>query len=150
MGDPEGVLADLKESFQRWSEKQSEVSPAELQAFLRSVGQQVSLADMVAIVEEVDHNGTGVADFNDVLSLLHNARREKADDPQAALRAAFKAFDRADLGYISPAELVRVMGEFGEQVDLREASELLRFADRNGDGEINYEEFCRFIAGAKQ
>eukprot|EP00756_Hemistasia_phaeocysticola_P061437 Hpha_TRINITY_DN4925_c0_g1::TRINITY_DN4925_c0_g1_i1::g.51276::m.51276/K02183/CALM; calmodulin len=148
--DPEGVLAELKEEFIKWNTKGTpDVLAEDLCAFLKTTGQDLPLEDVTQLIDEVDRTGSGVADFNDILALLSNAQREKADDPQAPLRQAFRSFDRSDTGVISALDLHRTMMELGEQVHLEECKELLRFADRNGDGDINFEEFSRFLAVGK-
>ena len=52
---------------------------------------------------------------------------------------AFKVFDVDGNGYITAAELKRVMTGIGEALTDAEVGEMLRAADTNNDGKINYE-----------
>ena len=52
---------------------------------------------------------------------------------------AFKVFDRDGNGFISKAELHYVMTNLGERLTDKEADEMIREADVDGDRHINYE-----------
>ena len=51
-----------------------------------------------------------------------------------------KVFDRDGNGFISAAELRHVMTNLGEKLTDEEVDEMIREADVDGDGQINYEE----------
>ena len=55
---------------------------------------------------------------------------------------AFKACYRYGNGFISAAELRHVMTNLGEKLTDEEVDEMIREADVDGDGQINYEEFA--------
>lgn len=58
---------------------------------------------------------------------------------------AFKIFDKEGNGLISVTELRHIMITLGDQLNEDEVNELLREADSDGDGFINYEEFIRTL-----
>ena len=55
------------------------------------------------------------------------------------VRQAFKMFDKDGNGTVSASELRRVMMNLGEKLSEEEVDEMMREADIDGDGEINYE-----------
>ena len=55
------------------------------------------------------------------------------------------AFDRDGNGFISAAELRHVMTNLGEKLTDEEVDEMIREADVDGDGQINYEEFVKMM-----
>merc|ERR1740139_1540782 len=69
------------------------------------------------------------------------ARKMKDTDTEEELIEAFKVFDRDGNGFISAAELRHVMTNLGEKLTDEEVDEMIREADVDGDGQINYEEF---------
>lgn len=48
-------------------------------------------------------------------------------------------------GYISAAELRHVMTNLGEKLTDEEVDEMIREADIDGDGQVNYEEFVQMM-----
>jgi len=62
-------------------------------------------------------------------------------DSEEELLSAFKVFDKDGNGFISPTELRRIMMNVGETLTDEEVDEMIRGADMDGDGQINYEEF---------
>ena len=66
------------------------------------------------------------------------ARYTKDNDNEEDLLSAFRVFDRDDSGKISKAELRHVMTNLGEKLTDEEAEEMMKEADIDGDGEIDY------------
>ena len=64
-----------------------------------------------------------------------NASREAIGE----LKAAFKAFDKDGNGYISRAELTEVMRKSGDKLSEDEVDGMIRKADLDKDGQVNYE-----------
>ncbi len=58
---------------------------------------------------------------------------------QDEIRDAFKVFDSDGNGYISAAELRHVMHNLGEKLKDEEVDEMIREADIDGDGQINFD-----------
>ena len=92
---------------------------------------------------QVDADGNGTIDFPEFLSLM--ARKMKDTDTEEELIEAFKVFDRDGNGFISAAELRHVMTNLGEKLTDEEVDEMIREADVDGDGAINYQEFVRMM-----
>ena len=57
------------------------------------------------------------------------------------IKEAFKVFDKDGNGFISAAELRHIMTNLGEKLTDEEVDEMIREADVDGDGQINYDEF---------
>ena len=62
-----------------------------------------------------------------------------------SLTASFRVFDKDGNGYISSAELRHVMTNLGEKLTDEEVDEMIREADIDGDGQVNYEEFVAMM-----
>jgi calmodulin len=75
----------------------------------------------------------------------NKVRKMKDTDTEEELVEAFKVFDRDGNGLISAAELRHVMTNLGEKLTDDEVDEMIREADIDGDGHINYEEFVRMM-----
>ena len=70
----------------------------------------------------------------------------KDTDSEEEIREAFRVFDKDGNGFISAAELRHVMTNLGEKLTDEEVDEMIREADIDGDGQVNYEgNFSGFI-----
>jgi centrin-1 len=66
-------------------------------------------------------------------------------DPREEILKAFRLFDDDSTGKVSLKNLKRVARELGETMTDEELQEMIDEADRDGDGEINEEEFIRIM-----
>ena len=64
-----------------------------------------------------------------------------SSDSDAYFHETFRAFDRNSDGFISVKEIQRTMKNLGERLSYKQAKEMLKVADRNGDGKLSREEF---------
>jgi calmodulin len=85
----------------------------------------------------------GTIDFPEFLTMM--ARKMKDTDSEEEILEAFKVFDKDGNGFISAAELRHIMTNLGEKLSDEEVDEMIREADIDGDGQINYEEFVKMM-----
>ena len=57
----------------------------------------------------------------------------------------FRVFDQDDDGFISADELRHVMVNLGEKYTDEKVNDMIREADADGDGQVNYEEFVTMM-----
>lgn len=69
------------------------------------------------------------------------SRKVKKSDTDSELREAFNIFDRDGSGTINADELRQVMKALGEDLSDAEIDEMIKEADKNGDGSID----CTFL-----
>ncbi len=119
------------------------ITTKELGTVMRSLGQNPTEAELQDMINEVDADGNGTIDFPEFLNLM--ARKMKDTDSEEELKEAFRVFDKDQNGFISAAELRHVMTNLGEKLTDDEVDEMIREADVDGDGQINYEEFVKMM-----
>jgi calmodulin len=67
----------------------------------------------------------------------------KYDDEE--LWFAFKKFDLDNSGYITVAELRKILTNIGQNFTEAQISNMVASVDRDGDGRLNFQEFCRLM-----
>nr|XP_048706118.1 calmodulin-like protein 3 [Caretta caretta] len=140
----EGQIAEFKEAFSLFDKDgDGSITTSELGTVMRSLGQNPTEAELQDMISELDADGSGTVDFPEFLSMM--ARKMRDTDSEEEIREAFRVFDRDKNGYISAAELRHVMTNLGEKLTDEEVDEMIKEADSNSDGQVNYEEFVRMM-----
>lgn len=122
---------------------QGTITTKELGTVMRSLGQNPTEAELMDMINEIDADGNGDIDFPEFLTVM--ARKMKDTDSEEEILEAFKVFDKDGNGFISAAELRHIMTNLGEKLTDEEVDEMIREADIDGDGQINYEEFVKMM-----
>ncbi|KAG8805834.1 hypothetical protein FRC17_005306, partial [Serendipita sp. 399] len=129
---------EFKEAFSLFDKDgDGTITTRELGTVMRSLGQNPTEAEIQEMINEVDSDGNGTIDFPEFLTMM--ARKMKDTDSEEEIKEAFKVFDKDGNGFISSAELRHVMLNLGEKLSDNEVDEMIREADVDGDGQINYE-----------
>ena len=76
-----------------------------------------------------------------ILMISHAGEKDSRED----IEKVFKLFDDDNPNKISFRNLARVAEELGENIDDEELQDMINQADRDGDGEINIDEFYRIM-----
>ena len=134
----EEQIAEFKEAFSLFDKDgDGTITTKELGTVMRSLGQNPTEAELQDMINEVDADGNGTIDFPEFLTMM--ARKMKETDSEDEIREAFRVFDKDGNGFISAAELRHVMTNLGEKLTDEEVDEMIREADIDGDGQVNYE-----------
>lgn len=140
----EEQVAEFKETFSLFDKNgDGQICTKDLGIYMRSQGQNPSEAELQDMIYEVDADNNGTIDFPEFLTMM--VRKLKDTDSEEEIREAFKVFDRDNNGYISVTELRHVMNAIGEHLTDEEVDEMMREADQNGDGRIDYNEFVMLM-----
>ncbi|XP_022906299.2 uncharacterized protein [Onthophagus taurus] len=135
---------DIQEAFDLFDhERSGHIDTKELKVAIRALGFEPRKEEIKKMIAEIDKDGTGKISFNDFLDLMTIKMAEK--DSKEEILKAFRLFDDDETGKISFKNLKRVAKELGENLTDEELQEMIEEADRDGDGEINQEEFLRIM-----
>ncbi|CAL5347269.1 unnamed protein product [Camellia sinensis] len=119
------------------------ITVEELATVIRSLDQNPTEEELQDMISEVDSDGNGTIEFTEFLNLMANKMKET--DAEEELKEAFKVFDKDQNGYISANELRHVMINLGEKLTDEEVDQMIKEADLDGDGQVNYEEFVKMM-----
>ena len=140
----EEQIAEFMEAFSLFDkDKNGIITTKEVGTVMRSLGQNPTEAELQDMINELDADGNGTIDFPQFLTMM--ARKMNDTDSEEEIKEAFKVFDKDGSGFVSSAELRHVMTDLGEKLCEEEVDEMVREADVDGDGQINYEEFVKMM-----
>ncbi|KAG5682763.1 putative Calcium-dependent protein kinase 20 [Polypedilum vanderplanki] len=135
---------DIKEAFDLFDTSCTGVIDIkELKVAIRALGFEPKKEEIKKMIADIDKDRTGKLSYADFLSLMTVKMAEK--DTKEEILKAFRLFDDDETGTISFKNLKRVAKELGENLTDEELQEMIDEADRDGDGEVNKEEFLRIM-----
>jgi len=127
------------------------ISVSEIREGLELFGVEDMPMDLQQIVDAVDTEGNGTINYTAFLAATTERRSNLLDD---VLKAAFDVFDKNGDGKISAAELREVLdpstaARFCSRPEHAERiAQIIRHADQNGDGQIDFQEFAYMMNDA--
>ncbi|XP_045165571.2 neo-calmodulin-like isoform X2 [Mercenaria mercenaria] len=145
MNASQKFISEFREIFKLFDKDgDGAISTKELATVMRSLGQNPTEQEIRQMVKMVDADNDGEVDFDEFMKLI--ARKLQSVDIEEEILEAFRVFDKDGNGSISKDELRFAITTLGEKVKENELDDLMRAADLNGDGQINYSEFAKMIA----
>jgi len=115
------------------------ITSEELYEVLKQVDKDISRQEVKEVIIAVDVNGDDVLTLDEFLSARIN---RKVMQKEERLRKLFKCLDLDDSGLLSVDEVCAALESArGKKVMKMEVEKLIKEADVNHDGEIDYEEF---------
>ncbi|XP_041480185.1 neo-calmodulin-like [Lytechinus variegatus] len=139
---PKEQLQVLKEAFAVFDKDgDGIITGKELGNVMRSLGENPTEKEVQEIVNELDVNGNGDIDFSEFVGVMSKKMNDM--DNAEDIREAFRVFDKGNLGYIENSDLHRVL--IALDINKGEVDELIKDADIDGDGRIEYEEFVQMM-----
>ena len=123
--------------------KDGNVTLDELANILKAINISSSDEEIKEIIMELELEGNDEINFENFVSIVN--RRDKDVDNEEEVIKAFKFFDKEGNGLININELKNIMLSVGKNISEEELNDMLKEADIDMDGYINYEEFIRSL-----
>merc|ERR1712159_751946 len=135
---------EIREAFDLFdTDGSGTIDAKELKVAMRALGLDAKKDEIRRMINDIDKDGSGTIDFNEFLGMM-TARMGDRDSREEIIKV-FRLFDDDETGKISFKNLKRVDQELGENMTDEELQEMIDEADRDGDGEVNEEEFFRIM-----
>lgn len=135
---------DIKEAFELVDTKGNGfIETKQLKFAMRALGFEPRKDDIKKVISEIDRENTGKIEFEDFSYVMARKIAEKGANEE--ILKAFELFDDDKTGKISFVNLKRVAKELGENLSDEDLQEMINEADRDGDGQVNKEEFLRIM-----
>lgn len=135
-----GGIEEAKRVFDRYDKNgDGKISSQELREAMDSIGPEAtSSREADRMISEIDKDGDGHIDFDEFLEFFGGGPSDGGDE---SLRDAFDYYDLDRNGLISATELHSVLRKLGEKCSLSDCRRMISSLDRDGDGNVNFEEF---------
>jgi len=137
-------IAELKEAFSLFDKDgDGNIPPQELGAIMMSLGYDPTPQELEVMINDANTSGSGALDFVEFLNFM--GKMFKKLDKNDVVGSSFKAFDPSNKGYIGANELMDMLNRVGEKITEAEVHEMIKHADADGDGRINFDDFVRLM-----
>ncbi|GMI40433.1 hypothetical protein TeGR_g10340 [Tetraparma gracilis] len=140
----EEQIEEFKDAFSLFDrDGDGTVTTSELGTVMRSLGQNVTEADLKDMISEVDADNSGALDFAEFLTMM--VRKMRGVDVLDEINSAFASFDKDGSGTIDKKELEAILNNVDEKLSSADINQMMTEADVDGDGQINYSEFANML-----
>lgn len=143
-------IAELREIFRTFDRNNDgSLTQLELSSLLRSLGLKPSAEQLESFIQRADTNNNGLVEFSEFIALVApELLPAKSPYTEEQLKHLFQMFDRDGNGFITAAELAHSMAKLGHALTAEELTGMIKEADTDGDGMINFQEFSQAITSA--
>jgi len=139
-------IEEFKEAFKLFDmDADGGISAKDLTTTMRMLGQNPTEAEIEELIMAVDMDGSRSVDQPEFFRLMAMPLVQK--DTEEEFIQAFEMFDKNKTGKLGVEELQVILLNLGEKLTDEEVEEILREADTDGDGCINYAEFVDMMVG---
>eukprot|EP00184_Porphyridium_aerugineum_P008633 CAMPEP_0184692570 /NCGR_PEP_ID=MMETSP0313-20130426/994_1 /TAXON_ID=2792 /ORGANISM="Porphyridium aerugineum, Strain SAG 1380-2" /LENGTH=522 /DNA_ID=CAMNT_0027150409 /DNA_START=284 /DNA_END=1852 /DNA_ORIENTATION=- len=130
-------LDELKKMFEAVdTDGSGNISIAELRTAMKKAGSKFTDQEVEEMLQTYDVDGDGTIDYSEFVSAMTNINKLNTVEN---IQKAFHQFDKDGDGTITAEEVLHALRDC--HIDIEKAKEIVKSADKNNDGQIDYEEF---------
>ena len=119
------------------------ITTKELGTVMRSLGQNLSEAEIKEMIDIVDEDKNGTIDFQEFLHLM--ARKMKIIDKEEELLDAFNILDRDGSGKISKYELRYIIMSTDSKIKGDDIEDIIKTIGTDEEGKIDLQDFIDIL-----
>eukprot|EP01119_Soliformovum_irregulare_P018126 TRINITY_DN549_c0_g1_i5.p1 TRINITY_DN549_c0_g1~~TRINITY_DN549_c0_g1_i5.p1 ORF type:complete len:201 (+),score=86.88 TRINITY_DN549_c0_g1_i5:314-916(+) len=127
------------------ADKSGAISPDEFRAFMNALGQHITVSEAHEMIGEMEMNSDGELGFDEFCQFMHGQAGAHEIEPEKLAKKMFEIFDKDKSGTITTEEFLHVMEKMGESLTREDVEDIVLELDKDGDGEIDAEEFEAFV-----
>ena len=137
-------IIEFREAFQAFDKDgNGSISTKELGTVMRSLGQNLSEAEIKQMIEVVDEDKSGTIDFKEFLNLM--ARNMKIVNKEEELLDALNTLDQDGSGKISKYKLRNIILKTDKKMTGEEIEEIIKTFDMDEEGNIDVQDFIQIL-----
>eukprot|EP00826_Nyctotherus_ovalis_P048550 TRINITY_DN5730_c0_g2_i5.p1 TRINITY_DN5730_c0_g2~~TRINITY_DN5730_c0_g2_i5.p1 ORF type:complete len:161 (+),score=50.52 TRINITY_DN5730_c0_g2_i5:52-534(+) len=146
---PAEVVEEIRETFDLYDKSgNGYIKPEDLDNVLKRIGENLDPLELSKLAQAMDPHSRRQIFFADFLREI--SPKLQKSSLRKTLVEAFRVFDRERTGYISGSELMIILTNLLDDLKFTpiQVAILVKTADTDGDGQINYEEFANIMLNA--
>ncbi|XP_018333750.1 calmodulin-like [Agrilus planipennis] len=137
-------LTEIKEAHLAYDKTgDGVIRRTDLQKAMHKLGLNPTEAEVLSLVYAIDKENTGFIPLAEFIEAMTPLLITFPDEE--SLTDAFNVFDKDGTGYIKFSQLKQVMVNLGEIVSDEDMEIMIKEADLDGDGKINFDEFVALM-----
>merc|ERR1719285_81046 len=141
---PQDFISEMREAFYYFDKGgRGYISGKEMPSLLRALGWNPTQQEVNDIMAEVDVDHNGKIDLREFIVMMHG--QVGTTDTMEEMRIAFRAFDTDGDGKVSKEEFRLCMLNYGEKFVEEDIELMIRLADKDNNGYIDFQEFVRML-----
>ncbi|KAI3407820.1 uncharacterized protein J3R85_020723 [Psidium guajava] len=142
-----GNIDQVRQVFDQYDKNgDGKISCDELRDVLSSLGPSPTTSEEArAAMSQIDKDGDGFIDLDEFAELILGGGGGGPECGAKELKDAFDLYDLDGNGVISAGELHAVMKKLGQKCSLGDCRKMISSVDRDGDGNVNFEEFKKMM-----
>jgi calmodulin len=140
----ENKLIGCKELFDYFdNDKDGELTKGQLKEVLKALGENPDEKELEKMMIQIDGDKFGKLNFKEFVELY--SRKIEDPDTEEDLVEGFKLFDKHNKGSFPLVEMKLLLIELVPRLSEEEAEEIVKEADFNNDGEVDFKELTKII-----
>ena len=136
-------LIEFREAFEAFDKGNGSITVRELGTVMRSLGQNLSEAEIKEMIDIVDEDKNGTIDFQEFLNLM--ARKMKIAGKEEELIDAFNILDKDGSGKISKYELRYIIMSIEPKIKGEEIEDIIKLIGIDEEGNIDLKDFIDML-----
>jgi calmodulin len=121
----------------------SMITTKDVRIALKRIGESATDKELEEVVNRFDQFGKGLVNFQQFVDITNQLRSSVITEQE--IIEAFKIFDRDGSGGVDASELMQVMTSIGDPMTQEEAEGMIRQADSDGTGSVDYASFAKIV-----
>ncbi|KAF7851396.1 hypothetical protein BT93_L4014 [Corymbia citriodora subsp. variegata] len=137
-----GTMDEVRLIFKKYDANgDGKISCDELRRALSRLGPtEATPEEARRMVSEIDRDGDGFIDLKEFAEFFMRGPGDE-EEQHRELREVFDIYDLDKNGRISAKELHKVLNKLGEKCSLSDCQRMIGSVDRDGDGQVDFDEF---------
>jgi calmodulin len=137
-------LADLAKQFRLLDVAgDGMITTKDVRLALKRLGESATEKELDDVINQFDSFGKGLVNFQQFVDIANQLHSSVITEQE--IIEAFKIFDRDGSGGVDASELMQVMTSIGDRMTQEEAEAMIRQADSDGSGSVDYASFARIV-----